>query len=155
MTDGNGQYTIPDLLTGLYQLTVSKSGYLTIEQTLVIYEGQSVSYNTSIEAISTEWRGTGTASGTIYDALTGNGVAGLTLKLRKGLNNTEGEALETVKTDASGHYQTPELENGNYCMEIIDERLGKTEKYLGTAVNIKVLGGLNIDNQDGTVSNTI
>lgn len=154
-TDGNGRYVIPDLLMGVYSLKVSSPGYLTAEQTLVVYEGQNVSYNALIEAISTQWQGKGTASGTVYDALTGQGVAGLTLMLRNGIGNMSGEVVETFETDASGRYQTPELEGGNYCIEIKDHRQNGEKQYLGAAINVKVLGGRNIDNQDGTVSNTI
>lgn len=154
-SDQNGQYAIPDLLVGVYHLTASMSGYLTAEQTLIIYPGQDVSYNTLIEAIGTEWGGTGTASGTIYDALTGYGVAGLTLNIRKGISNAEGDILAAVETDSDGRYYTPELESGNYSIRISDNREGVEERYLGTVINVKVLGGINIDNQDGTVSNTI
>lgn len=155
VSDQNGQYVIPDLLVGVYHLTVFMPGYLMAEQTLVIYPGQDVSYNALIEAIGTDWGGVGTASGTIYDALTGNGVAGLTLKIREGISNVEGDVLETFETDSSGRYFTPELESGNYSVEISDDRPGIEERYLGTVINVKVLGGINIDNQDGTVSNTI
>lgn len=154
-TNAGGQYAISDLLMGVYSVTISKPGYLTAKQTLVIYEGQSVSYNTVVEAISTEWSGTGTASGTVYDALTGDGVAGLTLRIRKGISNMSGEVLASFETDEEGRYQTPDLDSGNYSIEISDNRPGVEERYLGTVIDIKVLGGMNIDNQDGTVSNTI
>lgn len=154
-TDSYGQYAIPDLLMGVYSVTISKEGYLTAEQTLVIYEGQSVSYNTVVEAIGTEWSGTGTASGTVYDALTGNGVAGLTLKVRRGIGSMSGAVITSFETDEWGRYQTPDLDSGNYSIEITDNRAGVEDRYLGTVIDIKVLGGMNIDNQDGTVSNTI
>lgn len=155
ISDENGQYIISNLLMGVYNLTASMPGYLPVEQTLIIYPGQNVSYNTLIEAIREDWRGTGTASGTIYDALTGNGVAGLTLRIRKGINNTDGDVLETIETDSYGRYMTPALESGNYSVEISDDRPGVEVRYLGTSINVKTLGGMNIDNQDGTVSNTI
>lgn len=140
---------------GVYRLTVTRSGYLTVEQNVIVYRDQDVSYNTVIEIIGSEWIGEGTASGTVYDALTGAGVPELTLKIRKGLNNTEGEVLETFETDRSGRYCTPQLESANYCIEIVDDRSDVAENHLGTSINVKILGGINIDNQDATVSNTI
>lgn len=154
-TNENGQYVVEGLLMGVYSLQISKDGFLPLEQTVIIYEGQSVSYTTVVEMVGTEWDGVGTASGRVYDALTGNGAGGLTMTVRAGIGSLDGEVLGTFETDADGFYQTPELESGNYCIEISDNREGVEERYLNTMINVKVLGGVNIGNQDGTVSTTI
>ncbi|MBD5459944.1 MAG: hypothetical protein HDR26_03225, partial [Lachnospiraceae bacterium] len=154
-TDENGQYIVEDLLMGVYSLEISKEGFLQVQQTVVIYEGQSVSYNTVVEMVGTEWDGVGTASGRVYDALTGYGVGGLTMTVRAGIGSLDGEVLGSFETDENGFYQTPELGSGNYCIEISDDREGVAERYLNTTINVKVLGGVNISNQDGTVSTTI
>lgn len=154
-TNENGQYVVEGLLMGVYSLQISKEGFLPVEQTVVIYEGQSVSYNTVVEMVGTQWDGVGTASGRVYDALTGNGAGGLTMTVRAGIGSLDGEVLGTFETDENGFYQTPELDSGNYCIEISDNREGVEEHYLNTMINVKVLGGVNIGNQDGTVSTTI
>lgn len=154
-TNENGQYVVEGLLMGVYSLQITKEGFLPVEQTVIIYEGQSVSYTTVVEMVGTEWDGVGTASGRVYDALTGNGAGGLTMTVRAGISSLDGEVLGVFETDQNGFYQTPELESGNYCIEISDNREGVEEHYLNTMINIKVLGGVNIGNQDGTVSTTI
>lgn len=155
LSDEYGQYNIEGLWPGVYRLTISKEGYLTVEENVVIYEGQSVNYNAIIEMIDSAWNGTGTASGTVYDALTGMGVPDLTLLVRAGINNTDGSVLEIIETGNDGYYQTSDLESGNYCIEIVDNREGVEEKYINSIINIKILGGLEIGQQDGTVSNSI
>lgn len=154
-TNENGQYVVEGLLMGVYSLQITKEGFLPVEQTVIIYEGQSVSYTTVVEMVGTEWDGVGTASGRVYDALTGDGAGGLTMTVRAGISSLDGEVLGVFETDQNGFYQTPELESGNYCIEISDNREGVEEHYLNTMINIKVLGGVNIGNQDGTVSTTI
>lgn len=154
-SDAYGQYMITGLSTGVYKLVISKAGYLTVEQNVFIYEGQSVSYNAIIELINDEWSSSGTASGMVYDALTGAGVSGLTLTVRQGINNTEGNALDIIETDDNGNYQTSDLPSGNYCIEIRDNRADVGNRYISSFINIKILGGLNIGQQDGTVSNSI
>ena len=156
-SDNNGQYEIDGLWMGVYKLVITKDGYITAEENVTIYEGQSVSYNTIVEMIDTEWDGMGTASGKVYDALTGSGVPGLTLTVREGISTREGSAVEVLETDGEGRYQTSSLDCGNYCIEITDERddVAEEERYGSSLINIKILGSMDIDNQDGTVSNTI
>ena len=154
-SDGYGQYVIDGLYAGVYRLVITKAGYMTVEQNVVIYEGQDVSYNTIIELIDNEWSGYGTASGMVYDALTGAGVSGLTLTVRTGINNTEGNVSDIIETDANGSYRTSELPSGNYCIEIQDNREDVKDRYISSFINIKILGGINIGQQDGTVSNSI
>lgn len=154
-TDGNGQYIFDGIVMGVYELTVTADGYQTTEQTVMVYEGQTTCYNVVVEVIGDEWAGEGTASGTIYDALTGYGVDGLTLNFRKGISNLDGQVEATTTTDEYGYYVSPELESGNYTIEIVDELRDGDDAYLGSMINVKVLGGMDIPNQDGTVSTTI
>ena len=99
--------------------------------------------------------GEGTASGTVIDVVTGRGVAGLTLNIRKGINVTSGEIAATVVTDTGGSYTTPTLEAGNYSVEVIDGRTLDNEaaRYLTSVFIIKVLGNHSIPNQNGSVTN--
>lgn len=154
-TDENGQYVFDGVVMGVYDLIVSADGYQKTEQTVLVYEGQTACYNVVLEVISDEWEGKGTASGRVYDALTGEGVPELTLKFRAGISNLNGDVLATAKTDDYGYYISPELESGNYTIEVIDEVRKGDDCYLGSMMNVKVLGGIDISNQDGTVSTQI
>ena len=155
-TDANGVYSFEKLMDGAYTITVSKEGYKTSTQTVNIPEGQANYYNSTIELISNTSVADGTASGTIYDVLTGNGVKGLTLKIRSGIGNTTGTVVKTIKTGEGGKYSVT-LPSGNYCVQIIDERTisNESERYLTNTFDIKTLGNKTIDSQDGNVSTAI
>ena len=155
-TNANGVYSFEKLMDGAYTITVSKEGYKTSTQTVNIPEGQANYYNSTIELISNTSVADGTASGTIYDVLTGNGVEGLTLKIRSGIGNTTGTVVKTIKTGEGGKYSVT-LPAGNYCVQIIDERTisNESERYLTNTFDIKTLGNKTIGSQDGNVSTSI
>lgn len=154
-TDADGVYTFDNVVVGVYELMIEKEGYQTTTQNIVVYEDQQFCYNAMIELFPEEWDGQGTASGMVYDAVTGYGVEGLTLNIRQGINQVDGPIKESVTTLSDGSYRTPELESGNYTIEILDERRNVEEEYLSSVINIKVLGGTDISNQDGVVSTTM
>ena len=154
-TDANGEYVFENLMVGMYELTVEKEGYQTTRQNVAVYAGQEICYNTMLEIFPVGWEGQGTASGIVYDAVTGYGVEGLTLNIRSGINQLDGEIVNSVTTNFDGTYVTPELQSGNYTIEILDEREYAAEKYLSNVINIKVLGNMDIPNQDGVVSTTM
>ncbi len=154
-TNANGEYVFENLMVGMYELTVEKEGYQTTRQNVAVYAGQEICYNTMLEIFPVGWEGQGTASGIVYDAVTGYGVEGLTLNIRSGINQLDGQIVNSVTTNFDGTYVTPELESGNYTIEILDEREYAAEKYLSNVINIKVLGNMDIPNQDGVVSTTM
>lgn len=148
-----GEYEFENILPGEYTLSITKNGYLDTEQTIVIEENQEVYYNATLEAISDEWDGEGTASGRICDVVTGYGVEGLTLKVREGYNNVDGKVISEATTDQDGYYITDMLDCGLYTMEVVDERnYPEEETYCSSSFNFKIFGDTDISNQDGTVS---
>lgn len=159
-TDDKGMYSFENVLVpGIYSVVVSKDGYKDTYQEFTMPENQNLVYNIVIEAISEIYDGKGTAAGTIFNVLTGRGVPGLTLKLRRGLDNLnpDSEVVGIYTTDNSGKYSTDSIEAGHYCVEIVDEREGieEDERYLPNSFNIKVLGKKHIDNQNGNVGTSI
>ncbi len=157
ITNNSGNYTVSDIPYGTYTVTVSKEGYITATQTLSFDYTMDNVYNVAIEAIPEEYSGDGYASGYVYNVATGQGVSGLTLKIRLGLNNTTGNVVQTQTTGSGGYYVTGKLPAGNYCVEVTDNRSGVSDDYRfsTTLFNIKVLGGITVLNQNGYVSNGI
>lgn len=158
-SDEHGQYQIQNVPAGTYRLTVTKDGYIPVTEMIVVPEdGSEVIYNVAIEAISEGYSGVGRASGMVYDVGTGLGVSGLTLNIYRGIGISSGDVALTTQTTDSGRYETIEgLEAGNYTVVVVDERSGVSneERYTTTSFNIKVLGGITIDNQNGYVSNGV
>jgi len=156
-TSSTGEYTLQNIPEGTYQITVSRDGYIPVTETIHVteYDGEVI-FNIAIEAISEEHSGVGFASGQIFDVGTGRPVSGLTLYIRDGLENITGPVIGTVYMNDSTIYSTTiGLEAGNYTIQIVDERTGISEeaRYVTSHFNIKILGGMTIDNQNGYVSN--
>lgn len=156
-TNRDGTYKIENLASGNYEITITKTGYITILEAVSIADNIENYYNAAIEAISQDYSGNGTASGTIYDAFTGRGVADLTLNIRKGINMTTGTIVDTIITNTNGKYTTPALPAGNYSVEIVDNRTLENDagRYLTSTFTIKILGDHTIPNQNGYVTNGV
>lgn len=151
----DGTYKFENIPAGNYTITISKEGYISIFAAVSVAENIQNYYNATMEAISEEYTGEGTASGTIYDALNGNAVAGLTLNFRGGIGTSSGTIVQTVATDSRGKYVTPYMPAGNYTAEIVDNRTLDNEdaRYLTSTFSIKILGNQSIPNQNGFVTN--
>ena len=157
-TDSYGNYTFNDLTAGMYKLTISKEGYLTIEQTVQVAYNQTTVYNVALEAIAAEEDAAdGYASGTITDARTGYTVSGLSVYIYAGVNNIDGEYLCKATTNTSGYYVTEALRPGNYTAYVVDERELTDEdyRYGSLTISLKVLSGVTVTGQSATVSNSV
>ena len=156
-TNSSGNYTFTGLTAGVYELTVSKEGYVDIVQNVSVRANQTNIQNLTIEAISNTQTAPGYASGQIKDAKTGNVVSGMTVYIYKGINVTSGTPVATVTTNANGNYTTPELAPGNYTAYVVDERALDDEsyRYSPLPIAIKVLSGTTVSNQNGTISNSV
>ena len=157
-TDSSGEYLFGGLPAGTYDMTVSKPGYITDTQVCQVKAGAQSNRAITMELISVALAGLGNASGRIVDATTGQGVAGLTLQVRRGISNTSsGTIAATLQSDVDGGYLAQSLPAGNYCIQIIDDRVlsGGAQRYLSNFANVKVLGGYTIGDQNGFVTMVI
>ena len=149
-TDKRGNYLADVMEDNPVELHFSKDGYL--DETMYIpdenFTVQDMRYCELAELIPEADKGKGKADGYIRDAVTGNGVKDLKILVRKGINNIYTNPEETIETGQNGHYQTPELESGNYCLEISSE----DGKYMSSYFNVKVFGNMTMKNQNMSIS---
>ena len=128
--DSNGNYSV-ELPVGTYLVKVTADGYIEFNAFATIQSRQEVFMETFL-MVEGEESDIGEAIGTITNALTGNGVDGVTLDVRSGWNNTDsGDILTTVTTNASGNY-TVTLPIGNYTL------CASKAGYISTMINVVV-----------------
>lgn len=131
--DANGNYSV-SLTEDEYLVRITAPGYIDFEAYAAVTRDQNTYMETFLLVEGSEDE-SGTASGTIRNALTGAGIAGVTLEVRSGWNNADsGEILTTITTDASGNYSV-DLPLGNYTLN------ATKEGYISTMVNIIVQSG--------------
>ena len=152
ITDNSGNYTFNSLPIGLYEISVVDNNYIPVKSEILITSSNTTFYNITLEAISNNYSGEGTATGTIYNSLSGGGVEeGLTLTVYSGYNMTTGEIVTTTTTTVNGYY-TLTLPAGNYTVYIKDNRIDAITKYRDGFFNVKILGNKTISNQNGDVT---
>ena len=156
-TDANGEYQFVGLTAGVYTITVTREGYIPVEQTLTVRHNEATIQNLVIEAIDKVNVSNGYASGTISDARTGLTVPNLTLLIRNGIGNTTGDVIMTLTTNSSGYYITGALAPGNYTVQVVDQRslIVEDDRYGTVVFTIKVMSNTTIKNQNATTSNSV
>lgn len=147
LSDDNGLYQCA-LPEGQYWLEVSAAGYLSFSAYITVKEN-ATTYTETFLMVEGDEQESGIATGMVYNALTGTGIAGVTVIARAGWNNTsEGAQLNlALQTDASGKYSIT-LPLGNYTLELTKDG------YISTYINIIVQSGTTAD-QNGTMSPVI
>ncbi|MDE6566333.1 MAG: M4 family metallopeptidase, partial [Lachnospiraceae bacterium] len=150
VTGTKGQYGIDldNFEEGI--MTFSKDGYLSEKMYLTESDSelQNIIYCSTVELISKEQDGKGTASGVVKSATTATGVGNIELKVRRGIHNIYTDIVMKTVTDANGKYQLQNLPAGNYTVEVIDT----SDEYAMSYFEIKILGDKTIMNQDGIIS---
>lgn len=146
-SDSGGFYQCA-MPAGRYRIEVSAAGYLNFSAYIDIVEGETT-YTETFLMVEGDAQESGTATGTVFNALTGSGIEGVSVIARAGWNNTaEGAELNpALLTDASGGYSIT-LPLGNYTLEL------SKDGYITSYINIIVQSGTTAD-QNGTMSPVI
>ena len=142
-TNNSGDYSQDNLSLGTYTLTFTKSNFndASLSATLET-DNQSVTANVTLLADTCS---SGTVAGTITDAVSGNGVSGVSLSVRNGWNVTSGSTTGTTTTTANnGPYTLSSMNTGGYTIE------ASKSGYITTYFNVNVCG--NLTNQNTNVS---
>lgn len=118
-TDADGRFTLA-VQPGNYKILVSAVKYLPLESWQRIGEDET-KYTEHVLLIEEpeEPEDTGTASGTLTNAINGQGISDATIRIREDWNNTEGDYFgdyETI-TDYDGNYTIEDVPNGYYTVE--------------------------------------
>lgn len=144
LSNGNYQVSIP--AGSGYKVDFSKAGYLPASYYNVnVIQNQNTVLETILQ-IDVGHTGIGNISGTIKNALNGQGASGLTLNIRQGINVTSGSILSTTITSSSGSYAFNNIQAGYYTIEASGS--GYTTLYF-TVISI---GGQTTGNQNASIT---
>lgn len=112
--DGGFELSLP---AGDYKIKVTAAGYQSFECDVTV-EKDKENYTEVLLMIDEQYEGvTGSARGRITNAVTGEGIHGATLTLRRGWNKTSGDVVATTETNEYGDYRI-EMASGNYTATI-------------------------------------
>ena len=99
------------------RITISASGYKPLEIIQTIYSGEE-RYLERVLLLDESETGSGTAYGTLSNALTGEGEPDATLRLREGWGNRTGDYVDGSWTTGSyGDYTISDVPTGYYTLE--------------------------------------
>lgn len=143
VSQSDGSYELV-LEVGIYTLTVGKDGYIPENITVTVAEGVTT-YIATLRSVPSENSGDGTIEGYITNAFTGQGVSGLTIKFRRGIDIVTGDVVKTIITGTNGFYSIT-LPAGNYTGEITGSGYA-TGYFLVVSI-----GGQTTPNQNGSVT---
>ncbi len=154
-TNNSGEYMVENIPMGAYKASIVKTGYYQNDATIkVYYSGQVITNLYLVEIASTNL---GKVSGKAVNAKDGLGISGLTIYVRKGTNNNNGEVITTLTTNADGTYTTAGLAEGNYTLQFVDERTGITtgNKFATNMISVAVIHDTTVSNQNITLTYAI
>lgn len=145
-SNSSGEYVLTVPVGTNYVVEFSRAGYISVRYENIQVGGNTYLYLETILQINQNYSGTGNIEGTIYNALSGAPVSGLTLSLRSGINNKTGTVLRTATTDSYGNYSYYNVEAGNYTVE------ASAAGYTTTYFSVISIGGRTTGNQDATIT---
>lgn len=145
--DANGNYSI-SLPEGNYTVKITSSGYIEFRSYATVI-ANSNTYMETFLMIQGSSGQSGTATGQVYNSLTGEGLGGVRLAFKKDWNNTSSSSstVATATTDSSGNYSV-NLPIGNYTV------IATKDGYSASSFNIIVQPGTT-GNQNGTITPVI
>jgi len=145
-TESNSLYSISVTAGSGYRVEFTKFGYIPAIYYDVSVEADVTTYLETVLQIDDNYSGNGNISGKIFNALTGEGVSGLTINLREGINVTSGTVITSATTESGGYYSIANLNVGYYTAEV------SGTGYNTTYFTVICVGGIATANQNATIS---
>ena len=130
-TTTNGNYSI-ELPAGEYTLKISAGQYKPAKVLVTVSEGRITYVETFLLVKSSQT--SGNASGRTINAITGERLQDVTIRVRRNWNNKTGAVLKTLSSDSNGIY-TMSYNAGYYTLECTKEGFMTTYKNIIVSTN--------------------
>jgi len=148
-TDEDGKYSF-SLDGGTYKFRITAPNYISVEQNITVEEGEDQEIELLLMAGEDGDNIMGGIYGSITDAVTGNKLSDVSVKISKGWSNgvDTTEYVKEEKTDSYGEYNCRKttlfgvdfgLDAGNYTITI------SKEGYIPTTFNVVIVGGKDLE----------
>lgn len=139
--EGNYETELP---IGSYVVRGTHNDYLPDQEQVTIEEGETATHDVVLKLIPDNDE-PGIASGFITNAETGENVADVSINVRSGKNNQDGDVVTTTTTNTFGKYEV-ELPAGYYTIEV------SKDGYVTNYKDITVIGGEEKGDQNATIT---
>jgi|YNPBryBLVA2012_1023415.scaffolds.fasta_scaffold07034_2 uncharacterized protein YfaP (DUF2135 family) len=147
VTNSSGAYTVNVPAGTGYYAVFARTGYLTATYRNIDVPVNTTVYLQALAFLDDAHASTpGSISGRVTNALTGNGLPGVSVSIRSGYNVTSGTVIGTTTTDGAGDYSFTGLTPGYYTIQI------SGTGYTTTWVSVIVIGGQTTPNQNASVT---
>ncbi len=144
VSDADGKYSVK-LPEGKYYVSISAPGFVTFHSYAEVKKDLDTYMETFLMVEGNENQ-QGSVSGRILNALTGDGIPGAALSVRRDWNNPDqGDVLQTASSDGNGAYSFSGLPLGNYTVAI------SKDGYISNTLNVTVQAA-DAGGQDGTLT---
>ncbi|NJL13686.1 MAG: hypothetical protein HC913_12240 [Microscillaceae bacterium] len=141
---GNFEFSVPGASD--YIITFQLATYRVAIYERVLVVSNQTTFLAAVLQISQGISGNGNMAGFIKNALNGQGVSGLSLKIRAGINAGSGAILAQSSTTTNGAYQFNDLPTGHYTIE------ASGSGFYTLYFTVLSLGGTSINNQNASIS---
>ncbi len=130
-TDGNGKYLLENLSPKTYQLEISATDYRAFTMNQKVEKNTSTYVETALMLLREETT-PAMIKGNLIDGVSGYRISDVTIKVRKGWNQTSGTVVQELKASSSYNFW---IEPGNYTLQ------ASVSGYVSETVNIAAKSG--------------
>lgn len=119
LSSENGLYQFRVKANTEYSLRFQANGYLDEEYHQIVVSEDELKPLETVRQIKIEYSGNDTAMlGSVHSARGDQPVSGVTLSLRRGINNRRGDVVVSSNSDAEGGYLFGGVASGSYTLEL-------------------------------------
>lgn len=145
-TDQAGRFEFEVPAGENYEARFSRTGYLTDMYPGIAIEPSRTTYLEQVLSLDASYAGPGNISGVVRNAINAQGIVGVVLALRRGINTRTGPVVASATTSVGGTYVFDNIDAGNYTIE------ATAPGYITGFFPAHCIGGRTNTNQNGNLS---
>ena len=125
LTNSDGSYLMSLPANQTYSFNYLKDSFINMSYYGILVESLQTLYLEALYQISQAYSGSGSITGELKNAINGEGIEGVTINIRQGLNVRSGSIITSTTTNQFGQYQL-DVDAGNYTAEAMHSSFNTT-----------------------------